>query len=109
MSFFTGCRWFAPATTSSMSFSVGKSRVFLGAGRALITKQITILFSKQWVSIGACRNDLEENLQKLAQNAGKIPEKRRFSGILEVMGRFELPNDGFADRCLTTWLHHHMK
>ena len=27
---------------------------------------------------------------------------------VEVMGRFELPNDGFADRCLTTWLHHHM-
>ena len=23
--------------------------------------------------------------------------------------RFELVNDGFADRCLTTWLRHHMK
>ena len=41
---------------------------------------------------------VEENLQKSAQNAGKIPEKRRFSGILEVMTRFELVNDGFADR-----------
>ena len=29
--------------------------------------------------------------------------------LLEVMARFELASDGFADRCLTTWLHHHMK
>ena len=26
-----------------------------------------------------------------------------------MMARFELANDGFADRCLTTWLRHHMK
>ena len=44
---------------------------------------------------------MEENLQKSAKNAGKIPEKRRFSGILEVMGRVELVNDGFADRLPT--------
>ena len=29
--------------------------------------------------------------------------------FLEVTTRFELVNDGFADRCLTTWLRHHMK
>ena len=28
---------------------------------------------------------------------------------LEVTPRFELGNDGFADRCLTTWLCHLIK
>ena len=46
---------------------------------------------------------------KTSPETRKIPEKRRFSGILEVTTRFELVNDGFADRCLTTWLRHHMK
>ena len=27
---------------------------------------------------------------------------------MEVTTRFELVNDGFADRCLTTWLRHRM-
>ena len=27
---------------------------------------------------------------------------------MEVTGRFELPNEGFADPCLTTWPRHHM-
>ena len=29
--------------------------------------------------------------------------------ILEVPARFELANNGFADRGLTTWLRYHMK
>ena len=29
--------------------------------------------------------------------------------FLEVLARFELANNGFADRGLTTWLQHHMK
>ena len=37
-----------------------------------------------------------------------IPDHFRDREFLEVTGRFELPNDGFADRCLTTWLRHHM-
>ena len=28
---------------------------------------------------------------------------------LEVLARFELANNGFADRGLTTWLQYHMK
>ena len=28
--------------------------------------------------------------------------------LLEVLTRFELVNDGFADRCLTTWLQTHI-
>ena len=31
------------------------------------------------------------------------------NGILEVPARFELANNGFADRGLTTWLRYHMK
>ena len=31
------------------------------------------------------------------------------SGFLEVPARFELANNGFADRGLTTWLRYHMK
>ena len=27
---------------------------------------------------------------------------------MEVTGRFELPNEGFADPCLTTWPRHHI-
>ena len=29
--------------------------------------------------------------------------------VLEVLARFELANNGFADRGLTTWLRYHMK
>ena len=29
--------------------------------------------------------------------------------VLEVLARFELANNGFADRGLTTWLQYHMK
>ena len=29
--------------------------------------------------------------------------------LMEVTGRFELPNEGFADPCLTTWPRHHNK
>ena len=29
--------------------------------------------------------------------------------VLEVPARFELANNGFADRGLTTWLRYHMK
>ena len=29
--------------------------------------------------------------------------------FLEVLARFELANNGFADRGLTTWLQYHMK
>ena len=28
--------------------------------------------------------------------------------LMEVTGRFELPNEGFADPCLTTWPRHHI-
>ena len=31
------------------------------------------------------------------------------TSILEVPARFELANNGFADRGLTTWLRYHMK
>ena len=37
------------------------------------------------------------------------PDHFRDRDLLEVTTRFELVNDGFADRCLTTWLRHHMK
>ena len=44
---------------------------------------------------------------------GFSPEKRKKESrlrdfLVEVTTRFELVNDGFADRCLTTWLRHRM-
>ena len=39
----------------------------------------------------------------------KTPASDLPAGVLEVTGRFELPNEGFADPCLTTWLCHHIR
>ena len=38
----------------------------------------------------------------------KTPASDLPAGVLEVTGRFELPNEGFADPCLTTWPRHHI-
>ena len=38
----------------------------------------------------------------------KTPASDLPAGVLEVTGRFELPNEGFADPCLTTWLCRHI-
>ena len=46
--------------------------------------------------------------------SGSVSPKRKSTpfGVLfflEVLARFELANNGFADRGLTTWLRYHMK
>ena len=48
------------------------------------------------------------DLSNLSYNA-KNPEPERVLDSLEVPARFELANNGFADRGLTTWLRYHMK
>ena len=47
------------------------------------------------------------NLARSAQNKKDILSDVLF--VLEVPARFELANNGFADRGLTTWLRYHMK
>ena len=47
------------------------------------------------------------NLGAVAPKRKRTPFGVRF--FLEVPARFELANNGFADRGLTTWLRYHMK
>ena len=49
------------------------------------------------------------NLSTLDFSKIKTTCRNRSFFILEVPARFELANNGFADRGLTTWLRYHMK
>ena len=52
------------------------------------------------------RNQLSHKIQGAI--CRKTPASDLPAGVMEVTGRFELPNEGFADPCLTTWPRHHI-
>lgn len=52
------------------------------------------------VTFGRTGQKLSHSKRTQRKKPGKNPR------ALEVTGRFELPNEGFADPCLTTWLCH---
>ena len=59
------------------------------------------------LSTGQLHLDLQICLVLFLQNKKDILADVLF--VLEVPARFELANNGFADRGLTTWLRYHMK
>ena len=62
---------------------------------------------------------LDNTVRPRLKLVGEIANFRRYNkkdcdiffhhSLMEVTGRFELPNEGFADPCLTTWPRHHNK
>ena len=91
-------------------------RIFLGG-----TGQICLHFHSNWnenkcvtaiqLAVSRCPPDIcilsFKSVATISLKQKRPVETGRF--VLEVPARFELANNGFADRGLTTWLRYHMK